>query len=262
VGGKIMPSRDGRPLIAVTVTDSRRAPDPTAQRRKNALYLTAGRRAGGRAVRLDASTRPSRRDTVLAAMDGLLLSGGPDLDPALYGERRAGSVEVNPGRDEVDLAAWAVASARRVPVLGICRGLQAINVFLGGRLVQHVDGHRAAAASGGVPVMHALKVVPGSRLGRILLVGGPGEEARSFEVNSFHHQAIRAGDLAPGLAIVGTSPADGAELVEAAEVAEAGDGAWWVVGVQCHPERRASTPPEFERLFRAFVDSARSEPSL
>ena len=90
---------------------------------------------------LDATASAAEREAAFAAMDGLLLSGGADIDPARYGQAIDGAREIEPDRDALEAAAWAAAEARGVPVLGICRGLQAMNVFAGGRLRQHVDGH-------------------------------------------------------------------------------------------------------------------------
>ena len=78
-------------------------------------------------------------------MNGLLFSGGADLDPARYGQPPGGSDAVDPDRDELESAAWDAAADRQVPVLGICRGMQAINVFSGGSILQHIDGHAGAA---------------------------------------------------------------------------------------------------------------------
>ncbi len=182
-------------------------------------------------------------------MDGLLLSGGTDLHPSLYGQSIEGSVNIEPGRDALELEAWQAARARRIPVLGICRGFQAINVFSGGRLVQDLAGHTAPAPGGAL--RHLLRVVPGSRLARILRPTGP---VGPFQVNSSHHQGVRVDDLAPSLVASATSPYAGGELVEAFESADPAD---FVLGVQCHPERADSSPPEFARLFTVFVDAAR-----
>jgi len=257
----------GPPRIAVTLSDPRRAVEPDLQRQKNGLYLQAVVGAGGDPIPLDAATPAVDRDAALASMDGLLLSGGPDLDPALYGEKIAGATMIDAERDALDLAAWRAAGSRRVPVLGICRGFQAINVFTGGRLAQQVDGHRSPAVSPG-PELHRLRVSPGSQLGRILRPYPARDDDPTdlvLTVNSYHHQGVRRGMLAPGLVATGWGPvgkedlaADpvedlGEDLVEALEGADPG---WFLVGVQCHPERTETTPHAFERLFAAFVHAA------
>jgi putative glutamine amidotransferase len=178
-------------------------------------------------------------------MDGLLLSGGADIDPARYGETPAGSRNAEPGRDALEDEAFSAAMEARVPVLGVCRGLQAINVFAGGSLVQHLDGHESTAYPSPEVTRHRLAVKEGSRLATIL-----GEQG-DLEVNSYHHQAITAERLAPGLRISAVAEhADAGQLVEAVEST---DPDRWLVGVQCHPERTESSPPVFERLWASFV---------
>ena len=126
------------PGIVVTVQAPGRSSDPDLSRRKNARYVEQLEAAGGRAVLLDETSDAQARAAAFAAMDGLLLTGGADVDPALYGEELAGSVDIEPGRDALELAAWQAARERGRPVLGICRGVQAINVFAGGTLIQHL----------------------------------------------------------------------------------------------------------------------------
>jgi putative glutamine amidotransferase len=212
-------------------------------------YLDAVRRAGGEPIGLDPTETPEERVTVLQAMDGLLLPGGADLDPALYGEEPHPAVAVEGARDDLELAAWSAAREGGVPIFGVCRGFQAINVFSGGRLVQHLEGHDSPTDA---PEAHPLLLDPALRLAGIL---GETEPLLSTEVNSYHHQAVRPGDLAPGLVASAVAPHDDGELVEALEAADSDD---WLVGVQFHPERPEFIGPEFERLWRAFVDAARS----
>ena len=248
-----------RPRIVVTLGDPRRSRREDLARRKKGLYLDAVRRGGGDPIPLDETCGIDERTAALAAMDGLLLSGGTDLDPALYGSAPERSLGIQRRRDALELAAWETAAARGLPVLGICRGLQAVNVFMGGRLVQHLDGHEGPSYLEGPPAVHPLRIVPGSRLDRILAVdgagsprGGRGDGGLDWTVNTYHHQGVRPADLAPGLAPAGYAPYGAGELVEALEAMNG----QWVIGVQFHPERRESTPPEFERLFAAFVEAA------
>ncbi|MEP6808171.1 MAG: gamma-glutamyl-gamma-aminobutyrate hydrolase family protein [Chloroflexota bacterium] len=211
-------------------------------------YLDAVRRAGGNPIPLDPTASDAERQAAFATMDGLLLPGGADLDPALYGEQPDPAVAVEWARDDLELAAWTAARARGLPVFGICRGFQAINVFSGGRLIQHLEGHDSQTDA---PEAHPLWLDPASRLARIL---GEGEPRLRAEVNSYHHQAVRPSDLAPGLVASATAPHEDGDLVEALESADLGD---WLVGVQFHPERSEFIGPEFERLWRAFVTAAR-----
>jgi putative glutamine amidotransferase len=241
----------GTPRIVVTLGIAGRAVEPELAARKQALYLEAVERHGGVAVRMDASLTERARSDAFAAMDGLLLSGGPDVDPARYGMAVEGRTVTAPERDAMEFAALAAAEARAVPVLGICRGLQLMNVAGGGRLVQHVDGHAGPGWGAGPALTHPMRLIPGSRLARILNPTNPGGGV--VTVNSHHHQAVRVADLAPGFVAAGLSPSPGGDLVEAFET---GSGAFRV-GVQCHPERTESTPRAFERLFAFFVDACR-----
>jgi putative glutamine amidotransferase len=154
----------------------------------------------------------------------------------------------NDDRDRCELALAREAAARRLPTLAICRGVQVLNVALGGTLIQDLPTeHRGAvdhdADSARGMRVHNVDVAVGSRLGGIV-------DARSIATNSFHHQAVDR--LGAGLCTVATSP-DG--VVEAVECT---DRAWWMVGVQWHPEELTATPEEWDRrLFKAFADAVR-----
>jgi putative glutamine amidotransferase len=240
------------PRIVVTVAAPKDAPDPDLARRRNDRYAAAIERHGAVTVRLDPRTPAEERDAALATMDGLLLSGGADIDPSRYGQALDGAEDVDPARDELDAAAWAAARTRDVAVLGICRGVQAINVFAGGSLLQHVEGHAGPAWGSGPAATHPLRLVPGTRLDSLL---GPAE---TLEVNAYHHQGILAADLAPGLRAAAWADSPAGPLVEGLEAADDR----FVVGVQCHPERTESTPAAFERLFAAFVEAARTPAAI
>lgn len=231
----------------MTVAVAARQSEPSIATHKNRLYADAVARHGGLPVVLDATATAAERAAAFASMEGLLLSGGADIDPARYGESIAGAIDLEPDRDALESDAWSAATERRVPVLGLCRGLQAINVFSGGALLQHVDGHAGAAWGHGAAATHPLRVDPGSRLAG--WIGG----LDTLEVNSYHHQGIRPADLAPGLVASAWAGSSVGDLVEGIEAA---DGRF-VVGVQCHPERTESTPVGFERLFAAFVEACR-----
>ena len=239
----------------MTVADPARSSDPELAARKNELYATAVRRAGGEPVLVTAAVGESERAAALASMDGLLLSGGADVDPARYGRASHGSVATEPERDALEHEAWTVANARVVPILGVCRGMQAINVFSGGTLIQNVEGHAGPGWSLGPAATHPLRLAPGSRLTRILFP----TNARGgvLTVNSYHHQGLGKSDLARGLVASAFASSAAGELVEGLEAA---DGRF-LIGVQCHPERVDSTPPAFGRLFAVFVDAARGPAS-
>jgi putative glutamine amidotransferase len=240
-----------QPRIVITVAVAARQPEPELAARRNALYAAAIERHGGEAIVLNADSEAPTRAAALAAMDGLLISGGADLHPERYGQEDRGSPTVERERDALEHEAWTAAQERRLPVLGICRGFQAINVFSGGALLQHVDGHQGPRWGKGPALIHPLRVAPGTRLARILFPTNAGGGV--VRVNSYHHQAVRAGDLARGLVASAWASSSAGDLVEALEAA---DGRF-VFGLQCHPERTESTPPAFERLFGVFVDAAR-----
>jgi putative glutamine amidotransferase len=233
------------PRIVVTLGDPTASADPALARLKNQAYLDALERAGATAIPLHERTPAGDRTAAWASMHGLLLTGGADLDPTRYGEPPMGARAIQPGRDALEEEAFREAWASGVPILGICRGLQAINVFAGGSLLQHVEGHEREPYPTPNPTRHPLDLAAGSRLAMIL------GEAPDLEVNSFHHQAITRDRLGPGLRISATADHAGSgELVEAIETA---DPDRWLIGVQCHPERTESSPPVFERLWAAFI---------
>ena len=239
------------PVIAITVADPSAQAEPDIAGRKNDLYVGAIRRHGGDPVVLDPRSSADERRAAFESMAGLLLTGGADIDPGRYGKPNQGSVSIEPARDELEAEAYAAATARGLPILGICRGFQAINVFRGGTLLQHVDGHVDAGWGHGPAKEHALRLVPGSRLARILSPTNP--RAGATTVNSYHHQAIRSSDLAKGIVPSAWAASPEGDLVEGFEAA---DGPF-LLGVQCHPERTESTPDSFERLWRFFVDACR-----
>jgi putative glutamine amidotransferase len=243
------------PTILITLAVPEMTNDPSTAVRKNSRYHEAILRAGATPVGIDERATNPARDAAFEAMDGLLLSGGADIHPARYGRDTTRAIGMQPGRDQLEAEAWAVANERSIPILGICRGFQAINVFSGGTLIQHVDDHEGPTYGSGLVMCHPLRVRPGTRLAAILRRARPGPVVLS--VNSYHHQAVRPADLGKGLIAAASAPHPGGDLVEALESA---DSKRFLVGVQCHPERTESTPEEFERLFAAFVEAARGAP--
>jgi putative glutamine amidotransferase len=239
------------PRIVVTVAAPAAQSDPDLQDRKNRLYADSVARHGAEPLLLHSAASEDERTAAFASMHGLLLAGGADVHPARYGHAVAGSTGIEPDRDELEARAWAAADARRLPVLGICRGFQVINVMLGGTLLQHVEGHAGPGYGSGPAKQHPLRLVPGSRLARILFPTNV--RGGVLPVNTYHHQAVRASDLAPGLLASAWASSGAGDLVEGFEST---DGRF-VMGVQCHPERTESTPEAFERLFAFFVDACR-----
>ena len=261
-----MTDQSRAPLIVVTVGDPALSADPMLAERKHALYCEAVARHGGNPMLLSTATPAAERGRLLAAMCGLLMTGGADIDPALYGEKIDGASGMDRGRDDLELEAWREAGRRSLPVLGICRGMQAINVFSGGKLLQDVPTHGGVAYGQGPARLHPLQIDPSSELGRLIAAAAPDgvaagdetDESLELDVNTFHHQAVTGDLLAPGLKPNAWASSEAGRLVEGLERT---DGGQWIVGVQCHPERTDSTPAEFEALFDAFVKAAASQPA-
>jgi putative glutamine amidotransferase len=187
---------------------------------------------------------------VLAECDGLLLTGGADVDPQEYGDvERHPTLCVDPARDAYELVLVRAALVRGRPLLAICRGIQILNVATGGTLFQDLPSQRPSTVNHRVKeppdqLAHMVTVTPGSRLAALLGTAATAE----IQVNSRHHQAVNV--VAPGFAAVATAP-DG--LVEGIEHV----GSAFCVGVQWHPENfwEAGT---FAWLFEGFVDAARA----
>jgi putative glutamine amidotransferase len=239
------------PRIVLTVAVAARQAEPEIAERKNRLYADGVRRHGGVPVVLDATATSEQRAAAFETMDGLVISGGADVDPARYGQPNRGSEGTEGDRDDLEADAWAAAQAKIVPIFGICRGLQAVNVFAGGTLLQHVDGHAGPSWGHGPEKTHPIRLVPGSRLARIL--SPTNVRGGVLQVNTYHHQGVRAADLAPGLVANAWATSPAGDLVEGFEAL---DGRF-LIAVQCHPERTESTPPAFERLWSVFVDACR-----
>ncbi|WP_309095061.1 gamma-glutamyl-gamma-aminobutyrate hydrolase family protein [Streptomyces sp.] len=194
-------------------------------------YPRLVQRAGGLAAMLPPDA-PKRAAEAVARLDGLVVAGGPDVEPVRYGaERDPRTGPPAPERDAWELALIDAALAGGVPLLGICRGMQLLNVALGGTLVQHLDGHAEVV---GVFGGHPVKPVPGT-----LYAGIVPEET---SVPTYHHQAVDR--LGEGL-VPSAYAADG--TVEAVELPAPG----WVLGVQWHPEMGDDL-----RVMRALVEAA------
>ena len=236
------------PLIVITVASHDAHLDPGRVALVNERYADGVRRAGGLPLLISSVANESQRATAFAQMDALLLSGGADIDPARYGEAVDGAVDVDAARDALEWAALDAADLRGIPVFGICRGLQFLNVHRGGSLLQHVEGQVGAAYPETPALSHPLDVAAGTRLASIL-----GDAAAPLAVNSYHHQAVTEERLSPRLVAAAFADSPRGRLVEGLE--QPGDR--FVIGVQCHPERTESSPAELERVWRAFVDAAR-----
>jgi putative glutamine amidotransferase len=208
-------------------------------------YVAALRAAGARVALLPPG-QPDEPEELLAPFDGLLLAGGGDIEPARYGAAdHPTQYGIDPDRDQLELALARAAVELELPLLGICRGVQLLNVAFGGTLIQHLpdtempDGHRVEHRDEAKQAMHGLRVEPGSRLAEAL-----GQvEAEGL---SHHHQGLDR--LGEGFRPVAWAP-DG--LVEGIERDQG-----WTVGVLWHPESTAAADPVQHRLLAAFVDVA------
>lgn len=217
--------------------------------RSLADYEESIRRAGGEPRVLEAGHDDPAG--ALAGLDGLLLTGGDDVDPAAYGEPRHPTThDAEPGRDAFELTLTRGALDADVPILAICRGTQVLNVAAGGTLVQDIPSAVPGALSHSVTepkfaIAHDVWISPESHLADLLRERL--EEQEELPVNSRHHQAI--GRLAEGLEVAATAP-DG--VIEAVER----PASKFCIGVQWHPENFWRTG-EFRPLFEAFIDACK-----
>lgn len=176
---------------------------------------------------------------ILYHLDGLILSGGGDVHPDQFGQQLAGAEtdKICRERDAFELSLTKEALQRDLPIFGICRGCQALNIAGGGGLVQHFDGHRS---NGDATEFHDVILVLGSRVQKAI-------NAKRIVVNTFHHQGINRQCIAPGFQATGYADPDD-WLVEAIESQHHS----WVVGVQWHPERTFELDAAHQRLWEQF----------
>jgi putative glutamine amidotransferase len=210
-------------------------------------YLESVRRAGGEPVELD--YQRDEPGNVVRRSHGLMLTGGGDVDPTLYGEAPHETYQPSePGRDAYEVALIRAATASDLPIFAICRGMQVLNVALGGTLVQDIPSmvngavHHAVAEPR-YAIAHEVWVASGSQLDRLM---GDKLDGETCQVNSRHHQAVKT--VAPGWDVSGTAP-DG--VIEAIE--QGGD--LFRLAVQWHPENFWRTG-EFRPLFEGFIEAA------
>jgi putative glutamine amidotransferase len=235
-----------KPLIGLTMYGRIERPVPSEHYEEHfsvpVVYVEAIRRAGGVPVLLP----PGETDTGrwLDGVDGVLIAGGTDIDPGRYGRPRTPVVLIaDTERDDSEIALTREVLERDVPTLFVCRGMQMLNVALGGTLHAHIpdlgigDIHRDKE---GMWAYHDIEAVEGSRVAAAM-------GATSVMTYSGHHQAIDG--VASGLTITASAP-DG--IIEALEV----DDASWAVGVQWHPEVSAHDDPTQQALFDRLVASA------
>jgi putative glutamine amidotransferase len=242
-----------RPLIAVTTTLGTGGSHQLPAVKLNVQYVTAVEEPGGAALLVTPAHDPETVRAIVGMAHGLLLTGGEDVDPRRYGQEPHPSVgDVTPARDAMEMAALDEALRRGIPVLAICRGIQLLNVALGGTLLQDLPSERPG------PIIHEQDAPVGHRWHRATVQADSGLHrvfgSDALFINSFHHQGIDR--LGEGLAATVWAE-DG--LVEGVEGTEHP----WLYGVQWHPERgEAETPSDQRdpdrRLLWAFVAAARA----
>ena len=186
-------------------------------------------------------------EELMRNVGGLLICGGPDVNPALYGEEPdpdAGLV-LNKALDDLELRILQYALDLDMPVLAICRGMQLMNVAFGGKLIQDLPNHRSEKIKDKwVPASHNIYIAPGAKTAPVIGMAG------FFKVNSLHHQGLKEAQRAPRLMTTAYEVEDG--LIEGLESPEHS----WVIGLQCHPERQDEVPKMFNNLFLGLHERA------
>ena len=242
-------------------------PEPTSNdaaynQRSLPQYVRAIEDAGGVAVPISLAQSPAVQEEILASCSAILLPGSPaDVDPARYGQEATKECAPrDPAREATDDLLLRGAFAQAKPVLGICYGLQSLNVWRRGSLIQDLPRVPEALSPGQGPIVnhepgrevqnaHPVVVTPGSRLAN--LAPGEAQQELRISVNSSHHQAVdRPGEQ---LVVAAISPVD--RVIEALEGVEPGQ---FVVAVQWHPERSYESSEASHALFAAFLEAARS----
>jgi putative glutamine amidotransferase len=237
-----------QPLVALSASSKSAAtPAKYARVRLNEAYVRAVQQAGMTPLVVPPLLSAQEARDVIVRVDGLLLTGGEDVDPSRYGvARHPATQKAHALRDATELALVSAAQDRRLPVLAICRGLQLLNVALGGTLVQDLGLQRPsemlhARERARRERVHEVTITADSRLARAVGHG-------VIRVNTLHHQAVDR--VAPTLRVTATAPD---AVIEAAETV---DERWWVLGVQWHPEELIDTPEPWDRaIFAAFASA-------
>lgn len=230
-----------KPLIALTPYFNIDKDEPYMR----PAYLKAIRAAGGIPVILPLDLKEGDLSQLAAAFDGFLFTGGPDVHPFLFGEEtQAHCGNVCPRRDEMEFILLRLAMEAAKPILGICRGVQVLNIALGGDIYQDIPSqfHEEFPIAHTQPFYydipsHTVKVVPNTRLADIA-------QCDSLKVNSMHHQAVRR--VAPGLIASGYAPGGLVECIEKPDYP-------YFIGVQWHPEYLWENDGAAARLFTSFV---------
>lgn len=239
------PAKRTAHTVAVTATADTRL-GGAHRIRLNTAYVTALENAGLVPIVVPPLSGADAARSIIAVVDGLVLTGGEDVDPALYGQPRHERLgTVNRLRDDTEIALVQAAREAGKPVLAICRGPQLLNVALGGDLIQDIpsllpNALRHDSDDGRNARTHDVSIEADSRIAKA--VG-----ATLISVNSLHHQSIL--EAAPGLRVTAIAP-DG--IIEGVE---SEDDNWWAVAVQWHPEEMTNSPEPWDRgIFKAFAE--------
>ncbi len=239
IDSEMTPLGEDKPLIGISLGYS-------SKNSVNSAYVDAVIRNGGVPYLVPVTDDVEILRQIVSELDGIVFSGGEDFDPGFFGAEKHPNLEyVNDKRDLYDLTLFKLASDRNVPILGICRGLQLMNIAMGGTLYQDIPSEKPSDIDhrpnlGGSYLAHSVKLLPGSRAHKLL-------GADSVMVNSLHHQGIW--ELAPGLKVSGWSNDSIPEVIEASPYRP-------MLAVQFHPEILSKKDSTFNNLFRFLVEEA------
>lgn len=236
-----------KPRIAIPQPCSN---DPTYTERALPPYLRAVENCGGEPMIILLGQDPAEIARSITACSGILLPGSPaDIDPQKYGEKRhPKTTQPDPARDAADELLLQDAYNLHKPILGICYGMQSLNVWRSGTLVQHIESQIVHSTRRESEIAHQIRIEPDSLLARAL---HRSPDQCGLPVNSSHHQAVDV--VGDGLRVVALSPDD--DTIEAIESTQPGH---YVVAVQWHPERTFDRDTHSRLLFQSFVDAASS----
>jgi putative glutamine amidotransferase len=241
-----------KPVIGISTNFSEIREKPFEDYHKifiNSGYIDVIIQSGAVPLLLPLNADAATTEHLLSLVDGVLLSGGQDVHPSYYKEEQHPLLGVTARqRDEHELLIVRTAYKEKKPMLGICRGLQLINIYFGGTLYQDLSLHSDTSKAGHSldylpdPTLHSVEIVPETLLHRIL--GTP-----SIMTNSYHHQAVK--DLAPGFKVAAIAEDGVVEAIEGNSLDS------WIIAVQWHPEVMVAKCPEMKRLFETFIQQAK-----
>jgi putative glutamine amidotransferase len=233
-----------KPVIGITAKQD----SPEWVKRELNYYIEAVITAGATPLIIAPNRTAPTTELPLARLSGLLISGGADINPKSYGEEPNGAYlsEIDLMRDQLEITLVRLAAKQNLPILGICRGHQVINVAFGGTLKQDIPGHMVEGHDGPKWLQHSVRLLHGSKIQQILGL-------KSVLVNSRHHQVVTNRRLASQLTATAYSETE-PEYIESIESSHH----TWLLGVQWHPERTPEVPDYHAKLFTTLVQAARN----